>query len=336
MSEIAEYWHKETDDAVKCELCPHECYIKKGKRGICRVRHNEDGQLMTDAYSEVISLSMDPVEKKPLYHFYPSHDILSNGPRGCNLACGFCQNWNISQEDGSTYHIEPKDLVKLAKDHKSIGIAYTYTEPTIAYEFIIDTGRLARDKGLKNVLVSNGFVNQKPLEDLLKVVDALNIDLKSMDEDFYKKHCGARLKPVLETIRTCNELGTLVEITNLLIPGYNDSDELIRKLVDFIASVDPLIPLHFSGYYPSFKFTAPPTPSETLIKAYEIAKEKLAYVYIGNRRTDVGFNTYCPKCGNELVTRNGFSAKVTGITKDGKCDNCGRPVDIVGPWTAKS
>ncbi len=330
---IAKYWHIEEGDSIRCELCPHECFILEGKRGICRVRRNAEGELFTDAYAEVISLSMDPIEKKPLYHFYPGANILSTGPRGCNLACGFCQNWNISQEDGSTYHIEPQELAKLAQEHESIGIAYTYTEPTIAAEFVLETAKIAHKENLKNILVTNGFVKKEPLEDLLEVIDALNIDLKSMDDEFYKKHCGARLEPVLNTIRTCNEKGVLVEVTNLLIPGFNDSKENIGELVDFIESVDPFIPVHLSGYYPCYKFTAPPTPISTLIEAYRMASEKLAYVYIGNRRTDIGFDTQCPKCGNPLVSRSGFSAKMKGITNDGKCDNCDRPVDIIGQWT---
>ncbi len=332
----AEYWHALDDKRVQCELCPHECNIAEGKRGLCRVRYNEEGELFTSAYANVISLTMDPIEKKPLYHFYPGSKILSTGPRGCNLRCGFCQNWNISQEDGPTNHIEPDDLVALALQHDSIGIAYTYTEPTIAYEFVMDTGKLAKERGLKNVLISNGFVNRKPLNELLEVIDALNIDLKSMDDDFYREHCGGRLQPVLDTIRRCSEEGALVEITNLIIPGFNDSEENIVALRDFVVSVDPNIPVHFSGYYPCYKFTAPPTPESSLIRAYEIAKEKLPYVYIGNRVTDIGYNTDCPNCGNLLVSRTGFSSKNSGVDSSGRCAKCGTYVNITGPWTKNS
>lgn len=332
----AEYWHALKDNRVQCELCPHECNIAEGKRGICRVRYNKNGELFTSAYGNIISLSMDPIEKKPLYHFYPGSIILSTGPRGCNLRCGFCQNWNISQEDGATNHIEPEDLVALALEHDSIGIAYTYTEPTIAYEFVMDTSRLAKERGLKNVLISNGFVNQKPLDDLLGVIDALNIDLKSMDDDFYREHCGGRLQPVMDTIRRCSETGALVEITNLVIPGFNDSEDNIVALRDFVASVDPDIPVHFSGYYPCYKFTAPPTPETSLIRAYKIAKEKLSYVYIGNRVTENGYNTDCPNCGNLLISRTGFSSIISGIDSSGRCGKCGTDINVTGPWTKNS
>lgn len=330
---VAKYWHLDGKNSVRCELCPHACLIPDGKGGICRVRRNEGGILVSDAFAEVISLSVDPVEKKPLYHFYPGSDILSTGPRGCNFSCGFCQNWEISQKDGLTYHAEPAQLVSLAEEYNSIGIAYTYTEPTIAFEFVLETGRLAKEAGLKNVLVTNGFIEPKPLMDLLDVVDALNIDLKSMDTEFYRKHCGGRLEPVLRTIELCKKQGAHVEITNLLIPNFNDSDGAIMALIDFVGSVDPLIPVHFSGYYPCFRFTAPPTPLDRLLRAYEIALEKLPYVYIGNRRTEIGSDTFCPKCRNRLVSRSGFSAKIVGIDDSGNCNNCGRLTDIIGQWT---
>ncbi|HDR91100.1 MAG TPA: radical SAM protein, partial [candidate division Zixibacteria bacterium] len=230
----------------------------------------------------------------------------------------------------------PQELVALALQHDSIGIAYTYTEPTIAYEFVMDTGRLAKKRGLKNVLISNGFVNREPLDNLLEVIDALNIDLKSMADDFYREHCGGRLAPVLNTIRRCSEAGVLVEITNLLIPGFNDSEENIIALRDFVASVNSDIPVHFSGYYPCYKFTAPPTRESSLLKAYEIAREKLPYVYIGNRVTDIGYDTLCSECGNLLVSRKGFTAEATGIDSSGKCDDCGASTSIVGPWTIES
>jgi pyruvate formate lyase activating enzyme len=329
----AKYWHSEGDNSVRCELCPHGCLIRNGKRGICRVRRNDGGVLISDAFAEVISLSVDPIEKKPLYHFYPGSDILSTGPRGCNFSCGFCQNWEISQKDGATNHIEPSQLVSLAEEHSSIGIAYTYTEPVIAFEFVIETGKIAKEAGLKNVLVTNGFIEQKPLIDLLDVVDALNVDLKSMNDEFYRNHCGGRLEPVLRTIELCKKQGTHIEITNLLIPSFNDSEGDIRALVDFIETIDPLIPVHFSGYYPCFHFTAPPTAIESLLRAFEIASAKLPYVYIGNRRTEFGTDTFCPQCGNRLVSRCGFSAKTVGIDNCGKCNNCGRSTDIVGSWT---
>ncbi len=331
----AEFWRSEDNNRVRCLLCPHECSIAEGKAGICRVRVNESGKLKTSAYGNVVSLSIDPIEKKPLYHFYPGSSILSTGPRGCNLSCQFCQNWNISQLDGPTSHVSPEKLVEYAVRERSIGIAFTYTEPIIAFEYIIDAGRIAHERGLVNVLVTNGYINPEPLSKLLSVIDAANIDLKSMDDDFYKKVCGATLSPVLETIRAVAKSDTHLEVTNLLIPGFNDSDILIDKLVDFIASVDRMIPLHFSAYYPAYRFTAPPTPVETLDRAFDIAKGKLVYVYGGNRRTAWGNDTRCPECGNVLVERDGYSTRVRGISADGLCEKCGRKVDIEGAWNRR-
>lgn len=329
----AKYWNKaENDNTVICELCPHRCKIVDGKEGICGARKNVDGELFTKTYGEVVSIAIDPIEKKPLYHFFPGELILSTGPRGCNLRCGFCQNWSISQMDGYTYHISPEKLVETALRENSIGLAFTYTEPTIAFEFIMDCALLARKKGLVNVLVTNGFINEQPLVELLQVIDALNIDLKSMSQEFYKKYCGGDLEPVSKTIEISNDAGALVEVTNLIIPGYNDSRELFSRLTDFIYSLNPLIPLHFSAYYPCHKFTAPPTPVSTIKVAVDIASEKLEYVYAGNIRANWGCDTKCPKCANILVSRNGFRSAIEGITRDGLCTKCGRKVDIIGPW----
>ncbi len=332
----AKYWNT-TDDGerVQCKLCPQNCKIGDGKRGICGVRINKGGVLLSEAYAEVISLTMDPIEKKPLYHFFPGEAILSTGPRGCNLRCDFCQNWTISQMDGPTSTVTPKQLVSLALRENSIGIAYTYTEPTIAFEYVMDCSQLAREKGLFNVMVTNGFINPEPLEDLLEVVSAFNIDLKAMDDEFYQKICSGRLQPVMDTIAAIAKSKALVEVTNLIIPGYNDSAEKIVELVDFIASLDPSIPLHFSGYYPAHRFQAPPTEVKHLRAAYEIAIEKLSYVYVGNRRTDWGNDTHCPNCGNLLVSRSGFNGHIEGIADSGRCNNCGRPTDVIGRWTSE-
>jgi pyruvate formate lyase activating enzyme len=328
----AEFWKAE-GEKIRCLLCPHKCLIADGKAGICRVRVNDRGVLKTSAYGEVISISVDPIEKKPLYHYYPGSDILSTGPRGCNLSCKFCQNWTISQADGPISKVSPKKLVEYAVSENSVGIAFTYTEPIIAFEYILDAGKIAHESGLVNVLITNGFINPEPFDKLLEVVDAMNIDLKSMEDDFYRDICGARLEPVMDTIRAASKSNAHVEITNLLIPGYNDSDDAIEKFVDFIASVDPLIPVHFSAYYPCYQFDAPPTPVETLDRAYDIARERLNYIYGGNRRTTWGNDTRCPQCGNLLVQRTGYSTRIIGISKDGLCENCGRKVDLIGAWS---
>ncbi len=333
----AKFWSREdSGKGVICELCPHQCRIPEGKSGICRARVNHGGELFTKTYEQVVSLSLDPVEKKPLYHFFPGDNILSTGPRGCNFSCQFCQNWSISQTDGPTSRLSCDALVGAAISEKSIGVAYTYTEPTIAFEYVIDCGERIKEAGLRNVLVTNGFINPGPLVELLGVIDAFNIDLKALDDDFYRKYCGGQLEPVLDSIKKVAKSPSHLEITNLLIPGYNDSEENISALVDFVASLDRSIPVHFSGYYPCYKFTAPPTPVEILIKAFEIASEKLDYVYVGNRRTSWGNNTLCPKCDNLLVRREGFGARIEGIDEGGHCDKCGRKVDIIGPWSNES
>ncbi len=327
----AEFWETE-GDKIRCLLCPHRCLIAPGKSGICRVRTNRDGHLIADSYSEVISVSLDPIEKKPLFHFYPGSGVLSIGPRGCNFSCRYCQNWQVSQNSGGTLNISPERLVEEASAESAVGIAYTYTEPIVAFEFVRDTAKLARSRGLKNILVTNGYILEEPLNRLIEVTDAMNIDLKSMDQDFYRKICGGSLDPVLNTIRTVANSTVHLELTNLIITCYNDSEKQVGRLVDFVASVDPDIPVHFSGYHPAYRFNAPPTPLEILLRAKAIADRSLKYVYIGNRQTETGRDTFCPKCGNMLVSRAGYSGSIVGITPLGVCSQCGSNVDIEGPW----
>lgn len=276
------YWDK-VDDKVHCHLCPHECIIANGKVGICGVRKHIDGKLYSLVYGETTSIALDPVEKKPLYHYHAGEYILSLGTKGCNFKCPFCQNWTISQDmDAPTEKITSERVIKEAKKRKSFGIAYTYNEPFIWYEFVLDTAKLAKKEGLENVLVTNGYVNPKPLEDMLPYIDAMNIDLKSMDEEFYRKACGGRLEPVLYVIKRSAK-ACHVELTNLIIPGLNDSDEDFTRLVDWIYdNVGPEVPLHFSRYFQCYKLAKPTTPLDTLERAYQIAKKKLKYVYLGN------------------------------------------------------
>ncbi len=279
----AMYYEGLPECKVKCLLCPQGCKISDGKVGFCRVRKNEAGKLYSLMYNRMTSLALDPIEKKPLYHFHPGKYILSVGTKGCNMACPFCQNWSISQDDGClTEEISPHELVQKAKEYKSFGIAYTYNEPFIWYEFVLESSNLAKAQGLCNVLVTNGFVNPKPLKDLLPYIDAMNIDLKSMDDDFYRKVCKAGLGPVLETIKSSHKR-CHIELTNLIIPTLNDSQENFEKLVDWVVqNLGTQVPLHFSSYFPCFKMDIPSTPIRTLEKAYEIAKKKLKYVYLGN------------------------------------------------------
>ena len=324
----AKYWEKLDGKKVKCTLCPHSCVIPEGGKGICNIRENIDGELIAAGYGRTTSLAMDPIEKKPLFHFKPGSLILSVAPNGCNLKCRWCQNWQISQEVVPTRFIDPKLLVDIAIRENSVGIAFTYTEPLIWFEYIIDVAKIGKPKGLSMVAVTNGYINPEPLNELLDYIDAMNIDLKAMDDEVYRKLIGGRLEPVLNTVRTSAKR-ILIEVTNLLIPGVNDSDDQIKRLVDFIADVDPKIPVHFSRYFPAWKFNAPPTPVKTLLRAREIASEKLEYVYLGNVYIPDAEDTFCPYCGNKLVSRSGFYAKKVGITEDGKCSKCGKDVDIV-------
>lgn len=279
----ARYYEKLDNKRAHCHLCPNECVISAGARGACGVRTNKDGILYTEVYNKTTGIALDPIEKKPLYHYHPGKNILSIGTKGCNLHCDFCQNWHISQEiDGPTQEITSEQVVEKARSLGSFGIAYTYNEPFIWYEFVLDTAKLAKQNGLKNVLVTNGYVNMEPLEGMLPFIDAMNIDLKSFNENFYRKICKGALRPVLDVIKrsvkSCH-----VELTTLIIPTLNDSETEIRNLVNWIYdNGGPNVPLHFSRYFPCYEMTIPPTPVETLKTAERIAKEKLKYVYIGN------------------------------------------------------
>ena len=323
----ARYYKKLENSLTQCSLCPHKCVIAPEKFGICRGRKNVGGVLYAINYGECVSLAMDPIEKKPLYHFFPGASILSTAPNSCNFRCPFCQNAEISQMDSHTEYVSPNNLVKLALKKKSIGIAYTYTEPFTWYEYLLDTGKIAHEEGIKNILVTNGMINEPPLLELLPYMDAANIDLKSMDEEFYKKVVLGDLDTVLNTIRISKKY-IHIELTNLIIPGYNDSEELISKLVDFVVSLGVNTPLHFSRYFPHYKFTVPPTPVKTLEFAFKLAKEKLNYVYVGNVLIQGTSDTYCPECNNLLVERSYFNSNMVGITGN-KCSKCGRPVDFV-------
>lgn len=325
----ARFYEKLDNERVECRLCPHNCHIQPGQSGFCRVRKNEKGVLYSLNYGRVSSWGIDPIEKKPLYHFYPGSQILSVGTFGCNFRCGFCQNWQIAQQVPPTRVVDPEELVEIAiqaTGRGSIGIAYTYSEPMIWYEYVYDTAKLARSRGLKNVLVTNGYIQKEPLKEILPLVDAMNIDVKGFTEDFYHDVCRGDLESVLQTVEIAHAVSH-VEITNLVIPAKNDSEEEISKLVDWLASLDNSIPLHLSRYFPHFKFDIPATPVETLIRAAKIARRKLKYVYIGNVWEIAGNDTVCPVCGNILVRRNGYGAELLGI-KENSCSRCGSDVDF--------
>ena len=312
-------------DKIRCNLCPHECLLSEGKVGLCRQRRHVHGRLMAEGYARVSSIAMDPIEKKPLYHFYPGSFILSVGGLWCNLRCSFCQNWHISQREQSTAVMAPEKLVELAVEHDSVGIAFTYNEPLIWYEYILDTAQLCKQRDLKVVLVTNGFVQVKPLEDLLPYVDAFNIDVKAFNERFYREICGGDLSAVKRVVERA-AAKVHIEVTTLIIGGLNDDKAEIEGLARWLSEVDRNIPLHLSRYYPNYRMQLPPTPVTTLYELRDVAREYLDYVYIGNVM-GADNNTYCPKCGQKVVDR-GYAIKVTGM-KAQRCINCGTPIPIV-------
>ncbi|MBD3403292.1 AmmeMemoRadiSam system radical SAM enzyme [candidate division GN15 bacterium] len=322
-------WYETTDsDRVRCTLCPAYCRLAEGQHGICRSRYNLEGRVVTDNYGELVTVAVDPIEKKPLYHFYPGTNILSTGPNCCNLGCRHCQNWSISQTKTRTTFCPPEQLAALAEEHDSIGVAFTYTEPMMWYEYILDVAPLLREAGKKVVLVSNGYLNPEPLAELVPLVDAANIDLKGMRPDFYRKVCKSKLEPVLETIRIMAAAGVHLEITNLMIPGENDSDDDLQDLIDFVASVDKRTPLHFSAYHPDYQLKNPPTPPETMQKAYDMASEKLEYVFVGNMSLPGTADSHCPSCGELLIERHGFRPRIRSL-QAGQCLACGAATGIV-------
>jgi len=324
------YYEKLPEGKVRCGICPHRCLLAAGKAGLCRVRKNSGGILYALNYARCAASALDPIEKKPLYHFYPGSTIFSLGTLGCNFRCDFCQNWEIAQADAPTVKLEPEGAVRLAlrAGRNCIGIAYTYSEPLMWYEYVLDTARLAREQGLKNVVVTNGYINPEPLAALLPYIDAFNIDVKAFEPQFYRQLCGGQLEPVLETVRACVEAGCHVELTTLLVPGLNDSPEEISRLADWVARLDPELPLHFSRYFPRHRLTLPPTPLASLERAWNIAREKLPYVYLGNVTGGTGSSTCCPHCGAVLVQRDGFQARLRDLAGD-RCARCGTRVRII-------
>ncbi|MEO0069567.1 MAG: AmmeMemoRadiSam system radical SAM enzyme [candidate division WOR-3 bacterium] len=328
MNKEARYWTPLEGKRVQCLLCPNQCVIASGKVGRCLGRKNIDGKLYAVNYGEVVSMAVDPIEKKPLYHYYPGAEIFSVATYGCNLLCPFCQNWEISQEIAPSRFISPQELLKTVKRSGVNLISYTYSEPLVWFEFLLDAGKLLKDAGIKNVLVTNGMINPEPLREILPLIDAMNIDLKSIREGFYRDYIKGDLPTVLETIRIAHK-NCHIELTNLIIPGRNDSEAEIRELVDFVASLGRKTPLHFSRYFPRHRASEPVTPTETLRRAAEIAREKLDYVYLGNIAIGERYqNTFCPGCGAVLVDRSGYVGRLVGL-KDGECQRCGRKADIV-------
>ncbi len=325
-------YYESAEGYLQCGLCPWHCRIRPGKTGRCRVRENVDGVLRSLNYAEATSVTMDPIEKKPLYHFFPGTDILSLGTFGCNLSCVFCQNWTISQGRPSTQHIEPEQALKVAEEWRTkagnIGIAYTYNEPIIWYEYVYDTARLVQEAGMQNVLVTNGIIEEEPLRELLPYIGAMNVDIKAWSDDFYRELCSGEAWPARRTVEIAVEQ-CHVEITVLIIPGYNDSDEELTAIFDWAAAVREDMPVHLSRYHPAHKLDAPPTPAETLQRAYELARERLKYVYVGNIFLNGTTDTVCPQCGETVISRSGFSSRLVNMTDEGRCGSCGAGLNIV-------
>jgi pyruvate formate lyase activating enzyme len=322
---------------VLCGLCSHHCLIAPGKRGICAVRENRDGVLYSLVYDKVIAQNIDPIEKKPLFHFLPGSLSYSIAAPGCNFRCLHCQNADISQlprDHGGQvlgHNVPPETIVDAARQYRCASISYTYTEPTIYFELAYDTARLAAVAGIRNVFVSNGYITPEALKTMKPYLHAANIDLKGFRDEFYKKVCGARLKPVLDAIVLYKEYGIWIEITTLVIPGHNDSEEELKQIAGFIKSVGEDIPWHVSRYHPTYKLTDQPvTPASTLARAKQIGLDAgLRYVYEGNIPGE-GEDTFCPGCRKTLVKRIGFSVLENKV-KEGKCAYCGTKVD--GVWS---
>jgi len=325
MKKMATFF-EEKDGGVICNLCPHKCFLKNGQTGICGVRFNENGILFTKNYGDISSISMDPIEKKPLYHFSPGTEILSVGTWGCNLKCKFCQNWEISQEKPAIKVVTPDQLVQIALSRGSKGIAYTYSEPIVWYEFVLDTSRIAHKKGLYNVLVTNGYIEIEPLKLLLQNIDAMNIDLKGFNSEFYEKECLGDYESVLKVIKFAYDYGVHVEVTTLVIPGKNDNEEELVREFETLSKISKDIPLHLTRYFPAYKYDIPPTPVDELKKLYLLAKEFLNFVYIGNIFESEYESTICPECNTPLIIREGYDVKILNLTKEGKCKICGREI----------
>jgi len=331
----AAFYDKLRNSIVRCFLCPRGCVIPEGKRGYCRVRENRKGVLSALSYGQPVAAHIDPIEKKPFFHFLPGSRAFSIATVGCNLKCMFCQNWEISQakpEDVEARSMTADDIVAGAKRSGCRSIAFTYTEPTVFFEYMLEISQKARLAGMRNVMHSNGFINEEPLRRLCKYLDAANIDLKGFSEGYYARICDGALAPVLRSLQILEEEGVHVEITNLVLSGYNDEPEKIKKMCRWIReNLGPDTPVHFSRFYPMYKLLAAiPTPVETLERARTIALgEGLKYVYIGNIPGIEAENTYCPKCHSAVIKRVGYSVSEIGLA-GGKCAYCGE--EIRGVW----
>ncbi|MBI0581764.1 MAG: AmmeMemoRadiSam system radical SAM enzyme [Methanomassiliicoccales archaeon] len=328
----ARFWEKE-GERIRCHLCPHNCSISPMRRGICGVRENRDGKLYSMNYGKVAAANFDPIEKKPLFHFYPGEDVFSIGSIGCNFRCRHCQNFNISQAQLGELvlrEMSPEAVSETALSAGSRGVAFTYNEPTIWHEFAYDAMKIAKEKGMFTVYVTNGFIQEEPLRELSPFLDAMNIDVKGFTERFYDKVCKAPLEPVLRTVELAHRLGIHVELTYLIIPGENDDRDEIRRFSEWVVSLDKRIPVHFSRFHPDYEMSdKPPTPIRTMEAAKDIGKEAgLQFIYLGNVMIPHGEDTVCPNCGTLLIERMGFSIGKMDA-RDGRCPVCGQDLYMV-------
>ncbi len=334
MSREALFYEHIGNQDVQCHLCPHDCVLHSDERGNCQVRRNVNGKLISENYGLVSAVHLDPIEKKPLYHFYPGTHILSLGSIGCNLNCNFCQNCEISQTSIDQYlsgqFYEPQDVIEMAGDHEdNIGIAFTYNEPTIYYEFMLDTAKISHEKGLKNVMISNGFIKDEPLEIILPFIDAFNIDLKAFTKSFYKNVTNSRLEPVLKTLKKIRASGKHLEVTNLIIPSQNDDPKDFVAMLGWISDeLGPDTVLHLSRYFPAYKSNIQKTSLGLMFNFCEKARHYLNHVYLGNVTGSDSQNTICSGCGKIVISRYGYFIQKNGIDKNGNCIHCNKNVVV--------
>jgi len=334
----ARFWHLRDDGRVQCDLCPRACRLREGQRGLCFVRARRGDELVLTTYGRSSGFCVDPIEKKPLYHFRPGSGVLSFGTAGCNLACRFCQNWDISKavaDDVAAEEASPDDIAATAERVGAEGVAFTYNDPVVFHEYAVDVARACRTRGIATVAVTAGYVNPEPRAEFYTLMDAANIDLKSFDDGFYRRYCGGRLAPVLETLEYVrHHTSSWLEITTLLIPGLNDSPEEISALASWVAGhLGEDTPLHFSAFHPAFRLTdRPPTPPSTLAEARRIALARgLRHVYTGNIDDPDGQTTRCHHCGAVLVGRDWYRLTAWGLDENGRCRACGTPCPGVFP-----
>jgi pyruvate formate lyase activating enzyme len=319
-------FYEKKEDVLICNLCPHHCKISEGKTGICDVRKNDGGKLFSLNYSEVTAFGLDPIEKKPLFHFKPGEEILSLGTWGCNLSCPFCQNFEISQTKPIDKKIlKPSEIVELLKKYKVNGVAYTYSEPVVWFEYVLETSKLIKkeNENYYNVMVTNGFIEKEPLNELIPFIDAFNIDLKTFDDRIYKRDLKGDLDNIKENIRLLHEKNKHIEITTLIVPGISNDLKMLENEFNFISEVSKSIPLHSSRYYPRYKYDQIPTDIGVMKEVYHLAKKYLDHVYLGNVWNTNYESTYCSNCGEILIERNGYNIDIKNLDKNGGCIKCG-------------